>query len=83
MLLASRQLLFLRVTPTHSGNIRIHRRLFHMPTANCVQKPEELVQIVDEDNQAVGKATRAEMRTRNLIHRCSFVLVENTQVRLQ
>ena len=82
MLLASRQLRFLRVTPTHSGKIRIHRRLSHMPTANSVQKPEELVQIVNEVNQAVSKATRAEMRTRNLIHRCSFVLVENTKVGL-
>ena len=51
-----------------------------MPTANAVQKPEELVQIVDEHNNAVGKATRAEMRAGNLIHRCSFAIVENTQV---
>ncbi|CAL5221884.1 g4147 [Coccomyxa viridis] len=53
-----------------------------MPAANAVQRPKELVQIVDEDNKALGKATRAEMRAGNLIHRCSFAVVENSQGQL-
>ena len=52
-----------------------------MPPANVVQKPEELVQIVDEQNKPIGAATRAEMRSRNLIHRCSFSVVQNLEVR--
>ncbi len=51
-----------------------------MTIPNAVQKPNELVQIVDEDNNEVGKATRAEMRAGNLIHRCSYAIVENAKV---
>ena len=54
-----------------------------MPLFNAVQKPTELVQIVDEQNKAIGAATRAEMRSRNLIHRCSFTIVQNLEVRGQ
>lgn len=51
-----------------------------MPQKNTVQMPQELVQIVDEDNNATGKATRAQMRAENLIHRCSFTIVQNSEV---
>ena len=80
MPLALRHLRLLRAIPTHSCKVYGSRRSVHMPTANAVQRPEELVQIVDEHNKAVGKATRAEMRAGNLIHRCSFAIVESTQV---
>jgi len=62
------------------GTLRCVQATAFKPATNAVQKPEELVQIVDEQNQAVGKATRAEMRAKNLIHRCSFTIVENRQV---
>ena len=51
-----------------------------MVIGNAVQKPEELVQIVDEHNSEAGKATRAEMRAGNLIHRCSYAIIENSKV---
>lgn len=51
-----------------------------MTIHNAVQKPKELVQIVDEHNNEVGKATRAEMRAGNLIHRCSYAIIENSKV---
>ena len=62
-------------------SVRYPRRAHHMPPINVVQKPEELVQIVDEQNKPIGAATRAEMRSQNLIHRCSFTVVQNTEVR--
>ena len=61
----------------------LRRTHHHMPLFNAVQKPTELVQIVDEQNKAIGAATRAEMRSRNLIHRCSFTIVQNLEVRGQ
>ncbi len=82
MPLASVHLRFLRAILPHSGPVYAVRRSKHMPAANAVQRPKELVQIVDEHNKAIGKATRAEMRAGNLIHRCSFAIVENTQVLL-
>ena len=51
-----------------------------MTTLNQVQRPDERVQIVDESNKSIGSATRAEMRAKNLIHRCSFTMVFNQQV---
>jgi len=39
---------------------------------------DEIITIVDENNLETGRATRAEMRSRNLIHRASYVLVFNT-----
>ena len=45
--------------------------------AKNFRNSEELVMIVDENNEIVGKATRAEMREQNLWHRASFVFVEN------
>eukprot|EP00854_Cymbomonas_tetramitiformis_P008796 gene8796-10424_t len=49
---------------------------------NPVQKTDELVDIVDEGNNVIQSATRAEMRARNAIHRCSFVLVFNSKGKL-
>ena len=43
---------------------------------------EEVITIVDEQNQVVGKATRREMRKGRLIHRASYVLVFNGQGKL-
>lgn len=39
---------------------------------------DELVDIVDMDDHVVGVATRAEMRSRNLRHRCAEIVVMNT-----
>lgn len=50
-------------------------------TQNAVQKPSELVTLVDKDNNIVGEATRGEMRAQNAIHRCSFVAIFNSQVK--
>ena len=47
---------------------------------NKVQKPQELVAIVDEQNNVIGQATRQEMRLQNAIHRCSFTIVSNSKV---
>ncbi len=38
----------------------------------------ELVQIVDEQNRPVAVAPRHEMRSRRLLHRCTYVLVFNS-----
>ncbi|KAK9811617.1 hypothetical protein WJX72_007029 [[Myrmecia] bisecta] len=45
--------------------------------AEKVQKPDELVQLVNNQNVVVGTAPRRQMRAENLLHRCSFVLVYN------
>lgn len=42
-----------------------------------VQQPHERVVIVDEENRVVGASSRADMRSRNSIHRASFVFVHN------
>lgn len=44
---------------------------------HAVQKPQELVAIVDRDNTVVGSATRQEMRQQDLIHRASFTIIFN------
>ena len=36
---------------------------------------EELVDVVDEDDRVVGRATRGEMRRQNLLHRAVYVIV--------
>ena len=47
-------------------------------TKNAVQKPGELVTVVNERNEECGSpATRAEGRAKNLIHRCSYVVIRN------
>lgn len=60
--------------------VKAVRAIYSMVKCNAVQKPEELVQIVDEYNSEAGKATRAEMRAGNLIHRCSYAILENSKV---
>lgn len=43
------------------------------------KSPDEWVDIVDLDNVVVGKATRHDVRTQNLLHRGIGVLVRNSQ----
>ncbi|HET7236779.1 MAG TPA: NUDIX domain-containing protein [Actinomycetota bacterium] len=38
---------------------------------------DELVDVVDEGNDVVATVTRRELRARNLLHRCTYVLVLN------
>lgn len=40
---------------------------------------EEIVAIVDGRNQVIGSAPRREMRTRNLLHRSTYILVFNAR----
>ncbi|HJY80428.1 MAG TPA: NUDIX hydrolase YfcD [Candidatus Binatia bacterium] len=40
---------------------------------------DEIVAIVDEHNKVVGAVPRREMRTKNLPHRSTYILVFNTQ----
>jgi isopentenyl-diphosphate delta-isomerase len=49
----------------------------HHKNNNAVQNPKELVWVVDESNTVLGSATRSEMREKNLIHRCSYVMILN------
>jgi isopentenyldiphosphate isomerase len=42
-----------------------------------VQAGDEWVDLVDADDRVIGRATRAEMRRRNLPHRAVYVLVTN------
>jgi isopentenyldiphosphate isomerase len=43
---------------------------------------DELVDVVDADDRVIGRATRAEMRRDNLLHRAVYILVRDTQGRL-
>lgn len=43
---------------------------------------QEIVAIVDENNREIGRTTRAEMRTRCLIHRATYILVFNSRNQL-
>lgn len=43
---------------------------------------EELIHIVTEDNEKLGRVTRNIMREQNLIHRASYILVFNSQKEL-
>ena len=38
----------------------------------------ELVDVVDENDQVVATVTRREIRARDLLHRCTYVLVRRT-----
>ncbi|KAL0031069.1 hypothetical protein WJX77_002321 [Trebouxia sp. C0004] len=51
-------------------------------TTNEVQRPSEKVAIVDENNTLIGSSTRGQMRAENLIHRCSFIAIFNSQGKL-
>jgi isopentenyldiphosphate isomerase len=42
-----------------------------------VNPSDEIVDVVDEDDRVVATATRAEMRRRRLLHRCTYVLLRN------
>jgi hypothetical protein len=37
----------------------------------------ELVDVVDEDDRVIDTVTRREIRARNLLHRCTYVLLRN------
>jgi len=50
-----------------------------MAVSNAVQKPDELVQLVDRHGNDVGVAPRERMRKENLSHRASAVLVFNSE----
>ena len=39
---------------------------------------DELIDVVDERDRVVAQATRAEVRRRNLRHRCAYILVFNS-----
>lgn len=43
---------------------------------------DELVDVVDEDDRVVRRATRAEMRRDNLLHRAVYLLVRNARAEL-
>lgn len=47
-----------------------------------VGSSSELVDVVDQDDQVVRVATRAEVRAGNLLHRCTFVVVFASDGRL-
>jgi isopentenyldiphosphate isomerase len=38
---------------------------------------DELVDVVDEENEVVGVVPRRALRTENLLHRCTYVVVLN------
>ena len=43
---------------------------------------DELVNVVDEDDRVVDTVPRREIRTRNLLHRCTYVLVRRSDGRI-
>jgi isopentenyldiphosphate isomerase len=43
-----------------------------------VDPAQELVDVVDEDDRVVATVTRREIRARDLLHRCTYVLVRNS-----
>src|SRR5262249_18734538 len=43
----------------------------------AVDPADELVDVVDEDDRVVATVTRREVRQRSLLHRCTYVLLEN------
>ncbi len=42
----------------------------------------EIVQVVDIDDNEVGSAPRSEVRKKNLIHRCSYIFLFNSEFKL-
>lgn len=50
-----------------------------MALSNPVQKPDEMVQLVDEDGHDLGAAPRWQVRKENLLHRASAVIIFNSQ----
>ncbi len=43
---------------------------------------EETVQIVDEENREIGAVTRSIMREQNLIHRATYIFIQNREGKL-
>ncbi|WP_035851570.1 NUDIX hydrolase [Kitasatospora azatica] len=43
---------------------------------------DELLDVVDEQDRVIGRATRAEVYARGLTHRCAMVLVRNAEGRI-
>ncbi|MFB7370987.1 NUDIX hydrolase [Streptomyces sp. NPDC056222] len=43
---------------------------------------EEILDVVDENDEVVGQAPRAEVYTRGLIHRCAFIQVRDAEDRI-
>ncbi|MFD0146970.1 MULTISPECIES: NUDIX hydrolase [unclassified Streptomyces] len=43
---------------------------------------EEILDVVDENDEVVGRAPRAEVYARGLIHRCTFILVRDAEDRI-
>jgi isopentenyldiphosphate isomerase len=51
--------------------------------AGAAEDPSvELVDVVDEDDRVVATVTRAEVRRRNLLHRCTYVMVRRSDGRI-
>src|SRR5260370_33097796 len=45
--------------------------------APSIDPGQELVDVVDEEDRVVATVTRREIRERNLLHRCTYVLLRN------
>ncbi|MEU7035921.1 NUDIX domain-containing protein [Streptomyces sp. NPDC046237] len=43
---------------------------------------EEILDVVDEHDEVIGQAPRAEVYARGLIHRCTFILVRDAEDRI-
>lgn len=52
------------------------------PRPSSPLPPDEPVDVVDERDEVVGTVTRAEMRRRHLLHRCTYVLVRRADGRI-
>jgi len=44
-----------------------------------VDPGDELVDLVDEEGQVIGVVTRREVRAKQLLHRCTYVIVRNSR----
>jgi hypothetical protein len=42
-----------------------------------MEPSQELVDVIDEDDHVVATVTRRELRARDLLHRCTYILVRN------
>ncbi|GGT75905.1 NUDIX hydrolase [Streptomyces lateritius] len=47
-----------------------------------IRPAEEILDVVDENDEVIGQAPRAEVYARGLIHRCAFVLVRDADDRI-
>ncbi|KAL4502965.1 hypothetical protein ABPG72_014194 [Tetrahymena utriculariae] len=46
-----------------------------------INEADEIIQIVDENNKPLGPATRQEMRDKKLIHRATYIFLENADTK--